>query len=211
MNADCERYVRKCDKCQRHASTLHSPTQFLHTLTAPYPFMRWGMDIIGPMPASRQKKFILVLTDYFTKWVEAEAYASITDKESNGQAESTNKTIIDGLKKRLDLKKGCWADELDGVLWSHKTTPRGATKATPFSMAYGVEAMAPAEVNVTSCTYHECHKTSNSTVTCCSTHSTTSRKIATKHYSVSKITSIKSRATTTKRLNRVPSKWAILF
>ncbi|XP_048604735.1 uncharacterized protein LOC111205622 [Brassica napus] len=202
MNADCERYVRKCDKCQRHASTLHSPTQFLHTLTAPYPFMRWGMDIIGPMPASRQKKFILVLTDYFTKWVEAEAYASITDKEvqnfvwkniicrhrlsyeiitdngsqfishhfkgfydrwrirlnmstlknpqSNGQAESTNKTIIDGLKKRLDLKKGCWADELDGVLWSHKTTPRGATKATPFSMAYGVEAMAPAEVNVTS-------------------------------------------------------------
>ncbi|XP_048605052.1 uncharacterized protein LOC125582405 [Brassica napus] len=147
MNADCETYVRKCDKCQRHASTLHSPTEFLHTLTAPYPFMRWGMDIIGPMPASRQKKFILVLTDYFTKWVEAEAYASITDKEvqnfiwkniicrhglpyeiitdngsqfishyfkgfcdrwrirlnmstpSNGQADSTNKTIIDGLKK----------------------------------------------------------------------------------------------------------------
>ncbi|XP_048624081.1 uncharacterized protein LOC111209022 [Brassica napus] len=202
MNADCETYVRKCDKCQRHASTIHSPTEFLHTLTAPYPFMRWGMDIIGPMPVSRQKKFILVLTDYFTKWVEAEAYASITDKDvqifvwkniicrhglpyeiitdngsqfishhfkgfcdrwrirlnmstprnpqSNGQAESTNKTIIDGLKKRLDLKKGCWADELDGVLWSHRTIPRGATKATPFSMAYGVEAMAPAEVNVTS-------------------------------------------------------------
>ncbi|XP_048628323.1 uncharacterized protein LOC125597842 [Brassica napus] len=202
MNADCETYARKCDKCQRHAKTIHSPTEFLHTLTAPYPFMRWGMDIIGPMPASRQKKFILVLTDYFTKWVEAEAYASITDKEvqhfvwkniicrhglpyeiitdngsqfishhfkgfcdrwrirlnmstprnpqSNGQAESTNKTIIDGLKKRLDLKKGCWADELDGVLWSHRTTPRGATKTTPFSMAYGIEAMAPAEVNVTS-------------------------------------------------------------
>ncbi|XP_048626848.1 uncharacterized protein LOC125594842 [Brassica napus] len=213
MNADCETYVRKYDKCQRHASTLHSPTEFLHTLTAPYPFMRWGMDIIGPMPASRQKKFILVLTYYFTKWVEAEAYASITDKEvqnfvwrniicrhglpyeiitdngsqfishhfkgfcdrwrirlnmstprnpqSNGQAESTNKTIIDGLKKRLDLKKGCWADELDGVLWSHRTTPRGATKATPFSMAYGVEAMAPAEVSVTSLHRSECHKTSN--------------------------------------------------
>ena len=47
------------------------------------------------------------------------------------------------------MKKGCGADELDSVLWSHRTTPRGATKATPFSMAYGVEAMAPAEVNVT--------------------------------------------------------------
>ncbi|WZZ08462.1 hypothetical protein YC2023_094383 [Brassica napus] len=81
MNEDCESYAKKCDKCQRHASTIHSPTELLHTLTAPYPFMRWGMDIIGPMPSSRQKRFILVLTDYFTKWVEAEAYASITDKE----------------------------------------------------------------------------------------------------------------------------------
>ena len=202
MNADCEAYAQRCDQCQRHASTIHSPTQLLRTMTAPYPFMRWGMDIIGPMPSCRQKRFVLVLTDYFTKWIEAEAFASITEKEvqrfvwkniicrhglpyeivtdngsqfisnkfrefcerwrirlntssprypqSNGQAEATNKIIIDGLKKRLDLKKGCWADELDGVLWSHRTTPRGATKSTPFSMAHGVEAMAPAEVNVTS-------------------------------------------------------------
>ncbi|XP_056853016.1 uncharacterized protein LOC130502257 [Raphanus sativus] len=162
--ADCDSYVRHCDKCQRHACTIHSPTELLRTMTAPYPFMRWGMNIIGPLPTSRQKRFILVLTDYFTKWVEAEAYANVTDKEwrirlntstprypqCNGQGESTNKTVIDGLKKRLDLKKGCWADELDGVLWSHRTTPRGATQATPFSLAYGVEAMAPAEVNVTS-------------------------------------------------------------
>ncbi|XP_048622610.1 uncharacterized protein LOC125591798 [Brassica napus] len=67
MNADCESYVKKCDRCQRHASTIHSPTELLHTLTVPYAFMRWGMDIIGPMPSSRQKRFILVLTDYFTK------------------------------------------------------------------------------------------------------------------------------------------------
>ena len=48
------------------------------------------------------------------------------------------------------MKKSSWAEELDGVMWSHRTTPRGATKANPFSMAYGIKAMAPAEVNVTS-------------------------------------------------------------
>lgn len=69
--------------------------------------------------------------------------------QSNGQAESTNKLIIDGIKKRLDLKKGCWADELERLVVS-PNDPRSATKATPFSMAYGVEAMAPAEVNATS-------------------------------------------------------------
>ena len=39
------------------------------------------MDIVGPLPtAPAQKKFLLVATDYFSKWVEAEAYASIKDK-----------------------------------------------------------------------------------------------------------------------------------
>ncbi|XP_048615560.1 uncharacterized protein LOC106420647 [Brassica napus] len=202
MNADCESYARSCDKCQRHTPSIHCPTEMLRTTTAPYPFMRRAMDIIGPLPCFRQRRFILVLTDYFTKWIDAEAYAQVTDKEvrgfvlkniicrhglhyeivtdngsqfmsgnskefcgkwnirlspstprypqGNGQAESSNKLIINGIKKRLDLKKGHWADELDGVLWSHRTTPRGSTKSTLFSLAYGVEAMAPAEVNVSS-------------------------------------------------------------
>ncbi|XP_010513476.1 PREDICTED: uncharacterized protein LOC104789482 [Camelina sativa] len=70
--------------------------------------------------------------------------------QGNGQAEATIKTILDGLKKRLDAKKGAWADELDGVLWSYRTTPRQATNQTPFSLAYGMEAMAPAQVGSTS-------------------------------------------------------------
>ena len=50
------------------------------------------------------------------------------------QAETINKTILDGLKKRLDPKKDIWAEELKGVLWSHRTTPRRAMGETPFSL-----------------------------------------------------------------------------
>lgn len=40
------------------------------------------MDIVGPLPmAAAQKKFMLVAIDYFRKWVEAEAYVSIKDKD----------------------------------------------------------------------------------------------------------------------------------
>src|SRR5690606_27731088 len=49
LNSDCEEYARHCDMCQRHAKTIHYPTEKLRTLIAPYPFMRWAMDIIRPM------------------------------------------------------------------------------------------------------------------------------------------------------------------
>ena len=36
------------------------------------PFYKWGIDFIGPIePPSEGKSYILVCTDYVTKWVEA--------------------------------------------------------------------------------------------------------------------------------------------
>ena len=50
-------------------------------MTAPWPFAQWGLDIMGPFPtALRQLKFLVVDIDYFTKWVEAEPLATITEK-----------------------------------------------------------------------------------------------------------------------------------
>ena len=40
------------------------------------------MDILGHFPKStRQRKFLFIMVDYLTKWVEAEAVASITERE----------------------------------------------------------------------------------------------------------------------------------
>ncbi|KAL0394475.1 UNVERIFIED_CONTAM: hypothetical protein Slati_4413700 [Sesamum latifolium] len=55
-------------------------------MLSPCPFMQWGMDIVGPVPlAAGQRKFLLVAIDYFTKWVEAEPLARITEGEDNPQ------------------------------------------------------------------------------------------------------------------------------
>ena len=70
--------------------------------------------------------------------------------QSNGQAEAVNKTILNGLKKRLDGAKGNWAEELPNVLWAYRTTPRRSTGETPFSLTYGAEVVIPAEVNLCS-------------------------------------------------------------
>ena len=69
---------------------------------------------------------------------------------SNGQAEATNKTILNGLKRRLDRAKGRWAEELPNFLWAYHTTPRRSKGETPFSLTYGAEAVIPTEVNLCS-------------------------------------------------------------
>ena len=47
--------------------------------------------------------------------------------QANGQVESSNKIIVNNLKKRLDEKKRRWAEELPFVLWVDKTTSKITT------------------------------------------------------------------------------------
>ena len=57
------------------------PFEVLNSITSPWPFTQWGMDIVGPLPvAAIQKKFLLVAINYFSKWIEVRTYASIKDK-----------------------------------------------------------------------------------------------------------------------------------
>ena len=51
-------------------------------MTTPWSFAQWGLDIMGLFPiVVRQLKFLIVDIDYFTKWVEAEALATIKEKK----------------------------------------------------------------------------------------------------------------------------------
>ena len=52
------------------------------------------------------------------------------------------------IKTRLEGVKGVWPDELPGVLWAYRTTVRTPTGETPFKLAYGSEAVIPAEVHM---------------------------------------------------------------
>ncbi|KAK8704918.1 hypothetical protein V6N13_048530 [Hibiscus sabdariffa] len=80
MEKDCIDYARRCHKCQIYADKMHAPPFPLHTMNSPWPFAVWGMDVIGQIhpKAFNGHRFILVVIDYFTKWVEAASYANIT-------------------------------------------------------------------------------------------------------------------------------------
>ena len=80
MQKDSAKLVQRCDKCQRFAQVLKQPPKLLSLIVSPWPFAKWGIDLIGPLPtAQAQARFAIIAIDYFTKWVEAEPLSTITE------------------------------------------------------------------------------------------------------------------------------------
>ena len=82
MKKDAADLVRRCEPRQKYANLQHRPANQLTAIVAPWPFAQWRIDILGPFPpTSNQKKFIVVTIDYFTKWMETEPLAQITERK----------------------------------------------------------------------------------------------------------------------------------
>ena len=80
MQKDVTEYVRKCEQHQKHAPLIHQPAGYLNSVNSLWPFAHWGLDILVPFPrAIGNRRFILIVVDYFTKWAEAEALVNIRD------------------------------------------------------------------------------------------------------------------------------------
>ena len=80
MENNCCIHVRKFHKCQAFTNNVNAPPIPLNILAAPWPFSMWGIHVIGAIDpkASNGHRFILVSIDYFTKWVKAASYPSVT-------------------------------------------------------------------------------------------------------------------------------------
>ncbi|KAK3042746.1 hypothetical protein RJ639_000804 [Escallonia herrerae] len=159
---DAIEFTRRCDKCQKFAPVSHTPVSPLTSIVSPIPFAVWGMDLLGPFPmASGQRQVPRALVVDNSKQFDNNnfrtfcsnfsidlRFTSVAHPQSNGQIENMNRSILQGLKKKLDEAKGAWVDELSKVLWAYRTTPHSVTGETPFSLCYGTEAMLPVEIGV---------------------------------------------------------------
>ncbi|KAK0580513.1 hypothetical protein LWI29_002813 [Acer saccharum] len=82
--AEAQRFAESCETFQRIANDIRRPLELLRSLTSPWPFAMWGLDLIGPMPTGTKggAKHAIVAVDYFTKWAEAEALVHITESNT---------------------------------------------------------------------------------------------------------------------------------
>ena len=69
---DVEGCCRSCRKCGERNPPVRKARAPLQTSHAGYPMERVALDVLGPLPTTgRGNRYILVVSDYFTKWPEA--------------------------------------------------------------------------------------------------------------------------------------------
>ena len=73
MKTTIKDYIQSCLKCQMFNIDRRKAPGLLHPIEAPSsPFQLIGIDYTGPFPVTPQgNKYVLAITDYFTKWVVA--------------------------------------------------------------------------------------------------------------------------------------------
>ncbi|XP_075636863.1 uncharacterized protein LOC142609122 [Castanea sativa] len=53
VQTDAAQLVKNCDKCQRFGNIQRLPAEKLMTISSPWPFAQWGIDIVGPLPPGK--------------------------------------------------------------------------------------------------------------------------------------------------------------
>ncbi|XP_034903466.1 uncharacterized protein [Populus alba] len=125
-------------KIQRvYGDKINAASAPLFNLTSPWLFAMWGIDVIGPVnpKASNGHGFILVAIDYFTKWVEAGSFAYVTQK-----------VII----QKMVVTYKDWHQMLPFALHVYRTAVQTSTRATPYTLVYGMEVVLPLKVEIPS-------------------------------------------------------------
>eukprot|EP00253_Pinus_taeda_P036384 PITA_36384 len=97
------------------------------------PFEKLGMDFVGPInPPSKQKSYIIMCTDYLTKWEET-------------KVEVTNRSLEEILTKVVRSSRKDWADQLVEATWAYNTTWKTTIGFTPYELVYGKKAFLSIE------------------------------------------------------------------
>jgi hypothetical protein len=74
--------------------------------------------------------------------------SSLYYAQANGQAESSNRTLINLIKKKISDNPKHWHKILSEALWAHRISKHHATKVSPFELVYGQEAILLVEISL---------------------------------------------------------------
>ena len=103
---DIQNWVQDCQQCQKRNPSQPHPLAPLGSIKCTYPCDVISWDIMGPLPLSTKgHKYILVITDLFSKWVEAFPLA-VTDSETLASVLMDEVVCRYGVPRSLHIDQG---------------------------------------------------------------------------------------------------------
>uniref|UniRef100_A0A672L726 Integrase catalytic domain-containing protein n=1 Tax=Sinocyclocheilus grahami TaxID=75366 RepID=A0A672L726_SINGR len=101
---DVKEWVISCHRCQLN-DPIKTVVPVLHSIKVKEPWEVLGLDLIGPLPeTARNNKYVLTMTDLYTKWVIAEPMQSKTAAEVS--AIITTKLYLFGMVRKIITDQG---------------------------------------------------------------------------------------------------------
>eukprot|EP00253_Pinus_taeda_P032858 PITA_32858 len=166
--ADVYKMVKRCHKCWIFEGKRKLQPLPLKPIEVSAPFQQWGLDFIGEIhPASSgQHRWILTATDYFTKWIEVIptrqptmrmlefchkyhiilGHSTAYHPQGNGLDEYSNKSLVNIIKKLLEINKKNWHKRLVNALWADRVSEKKSIGTSPFELVYGVDTVFPSSL-----------------------------------------------------------------
>jgi hypothetical protein len=138
--------MRSYEGCLFHTQQTHLPAQALQTIHLTWPFIVWGLDMVGPLrKAPGDFTHLLVAIDKFSKWIEARPICSVRSEEVVEfftniiyHFRISNAIITDNGSNFTGKKFLCFCDDnniqLDWVAVSHLRTNKQVGRANGMTL-----------------------------------------------------------------------------
>ncbi|GFY16178.1 retrovirus-related Pol polyprotein from transposon 412 [Trichonephila clavipes] len=142
-------YVKNCPDCIKYKASNQKLFGLLQTPVSAQRFETLAIDLFGPLPESKDgKRWILIIEDCTTKWVELFALPNVTAKESF--ITLIEEVLLRDLKPRLSNldqdKHDCWSEKLPFIRFALNTAKCETTGQTAPFLKFGRELRTPNEV-----------------------------------------------------------------
>ena len=88
------------------------------------------------------------MVDFCYKYHIALGHSTAYYPQGNGLAESSNKSLINIIKKLLEQNQKSWHSKLVYALWANRLTTKKSINMSPYQLVYGMDAVFPTSLGV---------------------------------------------------------------
>ena len=88
------------------------------------------------------------MLDFCNKYNIVLGHSTAYYPQGNGLAESSNKSLINIIKKMLEANKRNWHQNLINTLWADRVSSKKSIGMSPFELVYGTDVVFPTSLTV---------------------------------------------------------------